>query len=409
MLNISLVRTMPLVVGIVATCLSPAAAQTDRVYEVARQRMVQDAVVGSGVTNRRVLQSLLDTPRHEFVAPHLRRQAYFDMALPIGHQQTISSPFIVAYMTESVDPQPTDKVLEIGTGSGYQAAVLSPLVEKVYSIEIVEPLGRQAQRTLQRLKYDNVFTKVGDGFQGWPEHAPFDKIIVTCSPEKPPVPLVEQLREGGLMVIPVGERYQQTLYLMRKTDGELVAEALRPTLFVPMTGRADTLREVLPDPAKPKAVNGGFEEPLGENGFVPGWYYQRQLTWVADPRAPEGEHIARFTNQDSGRSAHLLQGIAIDGREVGEIELSAWVKADSVWYSRTADGAPSLGITFYDENRKDLGHNWLGPYRGTFDWKQVSERFRVPPQTREGILRIGLFGATGEIAFDDVKLTPIPR
>src|SRR3990172_6053762 len=181
------------------------------------------------------------------------------MALPIGDQQTISPPFVVAYMTQEIAPHPTDRVLEIGTGSGYQAAVLSPLVRDVYTIEIVEPLGRRAARTLKRLGYKNVFAKVGDGYLGWPDAAPFDKIVVTCSPEKVPQPLVDQLREGGLMVIPVGERYQQTLFLMRETGGKLQSEALRPTLFVPMTGAAEEKRRVQPDPTNPQLTNGNFE------------------------------------------------------------------------------------------------------------------------------------------------------
>ena len=152
---------------------------------------------------------------------------------------------LVEIALESIEERkPSDilRILEIGTGSGYQAAVLSPLVKEVYSIEIVEPLGKRAEKTLKRLKYTNVHTKVGDGYQGWAEHAPFDKVIVTCSPEKVPQPLVDQLRGDGLMVIPVGERYQQTLYLMRKVDGELQSEALRPTLFVPMTGEAQAVK-----------------------------------------------------------------------------------------------------------------------------------------------------------------------
>ena len=191
-----------------------AAQRGDR-FQEARQRLVDENVAGAGIRDRRVLDSILQTPRHEFVPAALRHKAYFDMALPIGDKQTISSPFIVAYMTESLGTKPTDKVLEIGTGSGYQAAVLSPLVKEVYTIEIVPQLGETARKVLDRLKYDNVHAKVGDGYKGWPEHAPFDSIIVTCSPEKVPQPLVDQLREGGRMVVPVGERYQQTLYLFQ--------------------------------------------------------------------------------------------------------------------------------------------------------------------------------------------------
>ncbi len=191
--------------------LPAADAQTPAQYEKMRTAMVDEVIVASGIKNERVIDAMRATERHKFVAFKYRPHAYFDMALPIGDQQTISSPFIVSYMTESLDPQPTDKVLEIGTGSGYQAAVLAPLVKEVYTIEIVEPLGKRAEKTLADLGYKNVFVKVGDGFKGWPEHAPFDKIIVTCSPEKVPQALVEQLAEGGRMIVPVGERYQQTL------------------------------------------------------------------------------------------------------------------------------------------------------------------------------------------------------
>jgi protein-L-isoaspartate(D-aspartate) O-methyltransferase len=246
------------------------------------------------------------------------------LALPIGSQQTISSPFIVSYMTDCLDLQPTDRVLEVGTGSGYQAAVLSPLVDKVYTIEIVESLGLRAQRTLRRLKYDNVFVKVGDGYQGWPEQSPFDKIIVTCSPENVPQPLIDQLKPGGRMVVPVGERYQQTLFLFTKKDGRLEAETLRPTLFVPMTGVAEGRRTVQPDPKHPVAVNGNFEQSLGQDGFIPGWYYGRQLQLIAAGDAPEGSQYVRFRNQDAGRGSRLLQGFAVDGRHVTSLEASAW-------------------------------------------------------------------------------------
>lgn len=388
-------------------CLSGLPCWAQSKYDAARQRMVDNAVAGAGVKDERVIKSMRETRRHEFVQANLRDKAYFDMALPIGDKQTISSPFIVAYMTESIDPQPTDKVLEIGTGSGYQAAILSPLVKEVYTIEIVEPLGERAARTLRRLGYDNVFPKVGDGFKGWPEHAPFDKIIVTCSPEKIPIPLVEQLREGGLMVIPVGERYQQTLYLLRKKDGKLEAEALRPTLFVPMTGAAEDAREVKPDPLKPHAVNGDFEEEIGANGFVRGWYYQRQCELESDPLSPSGKQFVTFKNEDEGRDAHLMQGFSIDGTQIRALSLAASIKHAAVNQGRSPTELPVVAVTFYDPDRKDLGTTFLGPFRGTADWHRKEKTVRVPPQAREGILRIGMFGATGAVSFDNVRMEPV--
>ena len=178
-----------------------ARAQSRQVLARARDRMVDEEIVAAGVSHRGVIRAMRTTPRHEFVPLAQRRYAYLDMALPIGESQTISPPFVVAYMTELLDPKPGDKVLEIGTGSGYQAAVLSGLVREVYTIEIVEKLGRRAARTLKRLKYANVYAKIGDGYQGWPEKAPCDKILVTCSPERVPAPLVAQLKEGGRMVV----------------------------------------------------------------------------------------------------------------------------------------------------------------------------------------------------------------
>ena len=182
----------------------PACGFAAEDYATQRQRMVVEEIEAAGVTDPRVLEAMRTTPRHEFVPAGFRQHAYFDTALPIGNEQTISPPFVVAYMTQQLDPQPGDRVLEIGTGSGYQAAVLSPLVKEVYTIEIVNRLGRRAERTLKKLGYENIHARRGDGFHGWPEAAPFDKIIVTCSPEKIPVPLTDQLKEGGRMIIPVG-------------------------------------------------------------------------------------------------------------------------------------------------------------------------------------------------------------
>ena len=205
----------------------------------ARKRMVKQQLAAPerGITNARVLAALGQVPRHEFVPVALRAQAYDDRPLPIGFEQTISQPFIVAFMTEQLDPKPTDKVLEIGTGSGYQAAVLAELVREVYSIEIVEPLARRAEADLKRLGYTNVTVRAGDGYKGWVEAAPFDAIIVTCAPDHVPQPLVDQLKEGGRMIIPVGPAGEQELYVLRKKGDKIERRAVLPVRFVPMTGR----------------------------------------------------------------------------------------------------------------------------------------------------------------------------
>lgn len=375
--------------------------------EQLRNEMVDREIVAAGVKNARVIQSLRTTPRHEFMPASEKANAYFDMALPIGKGQTISPPFIVAYMTESIDPQPTDKVLEIGTGSGYQAAVLSPLVKEVYSIEIVEMLGQKAARALKRLKYENVYTKVGDGFQGWPEHAPFDKIIVTCSPENVPPALVEQLAEGGRMVIPLGERYRQTLYLMRKTNGKLEREALQPTLFVPMTGTAEVQREVKPDPLHPTIFNGSFEELDPDTQAPAGWHYQRQVT-VETASPPQGKHFVLFSNAQPGRGSQALQGLGIDGRQVHEIELSAQVLAKNIRAGQSKQQLPVIYLTFYDEQRETVGEDGLGPFQGTFDWQPFRAKLRIPAKTREAVLRVGLMGAVGELGLDDLRIQATP-
>ena len=405
------------VTGVVALSwlIIPGSAEADDPYAKARDQLVQQRIATAGVKDPRVLQSIRTTPRHEFVPRSQRDRSYLDMALPIGESQTISSPFIVALMTEALHPKETDKVLEIGTGSGYQAAVLSPLVKHVYSIEIVEELGEKAAETLARLDYGNVSTRVGDGFLGWPDAAPFDKIIVTCSPESVPKPLVEQLREGGMMIIPVGERYQQTLYRMTKKEGKLVREVMRPTLFVPMTGEAEDNRNVLPDAANPRVVNGDFESAANGNDanlhdFVPGWYYGRQVQRVvgtsSDP-APQGTAFARFMNETPGLNSHLLQGIAIDGRQVSMIRLSGKCRTDDVRKGPEVESMPMIAISLYDELRRDLGTYWLGPFRGTRDWRDASRLIRVPLDTREAILRVGLFGATGTADFDQISVERI--
>ncbi len=200
--------------------------------------MVREQIAARGVKDERVLNAMSKVPREEFVPQNLRAASYDDGPLPIGYDQTISQPYIVAFMTEQLRPGATDRVLEIGTGSGYQAAILAELVAEVYSIEIVEPLGKSAEATLQRLGYKNVEVKTGDGYKGWPQHAPFDAIIVTCAPDHVPKPLVDQLKEGGRMIIPVGAYGAQELYLLEKANGQLRQGAVLPVRFVPMAGEA---------------------------------------------------------------------------------------------------------------------------------------------------------------------------
>ncbi len=382
-------------------------AQSESDFRGLRLEMVEKAVIEAGVTDPVVIKAMRQTPRHEFVPREIRHQSYLDAGLPIGEQQTISSPFIVAYMTQSLQPKPTDKVLEIGTGSGYQAAVLSPIVKEVYSIEIVESLGRRAAKTLRKLGYPNVFTRIGDGFKGWAEHAPFDKIIVTCSPEDIPEPLVDQLVEGGLIVIPVGERHQQTLYLMKKVDGKMRSEALRPTLFVPMTGRAEQERKVLPDPTQPALLNGDFEEGLDQKGFIKGWYYQRKLELKEGVLAPGGKHYVEFENDVPGQYAHLMQGFAIDGRKVPRLRLAASMACEKVARGPHPVDLPHVALTFYDGQRKDLSTYYIGPMEGSMTWRSRDLEIPVPVASREAIVRIGLFGATGRASFDRIEIQAV--
>jgi protein-L-isoaspartate(D-aspartate) O-methyltransferase len=207
-------------------------------YVAQRERMVKEQLVMRGINAERVLAAMNKVPREEFVPENLRGASYTDQPLPIGYDQTISQPYIVAFMTEELQPQPQDRVLEVGTGSGYQAAILAELVAEVYSIEIIEPLAKTAETTLRRLGYKNVHVKVGDGYKGWLENAPFDAVIVTCAPDHVPQPLTDQLKEGGRMIIPVGDVGDQDLYLLEKKNGQLERRAVAPVRFVPMTGEA---------------------------------------------------------------------------------------------------------------------------------------------------------------------------
>jgi protein-L-isoaspartate(D-aspartate) O-methyltransferase len=206
-------------------------------FHVGRERMVREQIESRGITNAPVLAAMRKVPRHEFVPERWVEEAYEDHPLPIGYEQTISQPYIVALMTELVQPTQGAKVLEVGTGSGYQAAILAETGAEVYSIEILEPLAKESAARLQRLGYDKVHVKQGDGYLGWPDQAPFDAIIVTAGAGHIPPPLVKQLKPGGRMVIPVGEAHaEQSLLLVQKgLDGNVTTRKIAPVLFVPLT------------------------------------------------------------------------------------------------------------------------------------------------------------------------------
>ncbi|MBN2356912.1 protein-L-isoaspartate(D-aspartate) O-methyltransferase [candidate division KSB1 bacterium] len=208
-------------------------------YTVRRRNMVTTQIAGRGIKDKAILEAMLTVPRHLFIPDYERHLAYEDYPLPIGHDQTISQPYIVAYMTEILGIQPDDRVLEVGTGSGYQAAVLSVLAREVYSIEIVKPLCEEAADRLKQLGYLNVHVRCGDGYAGWPEKAPFDAIMITAAPEEIPQPLIDQLAPKGRLIVPLGSYYQELVLVRKDEQGKLMRRNLIPVRFVPMTGEAE--------------------------------------------------------------------------------------------------------------------------------------------------------------------------
>ena len=225
-----------------ADSVSPTTDTPSDSYQAARERMVREQIEARGVRDARVLAAMRKVPRHLFVPLDALPYAYSDQPLPIGNAQTISQPYIVAFMTEALELKPQDRVLEIGTGSGYQAAVLAELVAQVYSIEIVEPLGKQAADRLNQMRYGNIKLRIGDGYRGWPEAAPFNAIMVTAAPDHVPPVLIDQLAEGGRLVLPVG-RFFQNLLRVRRTPEGIKQEDLLPVRFVPMVGEAEKARD----------------------------------------------------------------------------------------------------------------------------------------------------------------------
>ena len=245
-------RTSPSDVG----CCSPDPGSSPEVLQVpvlqdetpaqtqARQRMIDRDLRARGIQDRRVLEAMARVPRQRFVPPDQVPYAYDDRPLPIGYGQTISQPYIVALMTELARPTPESKALDIGTGSGYQAAILAELCKEVYSIEILDPLAQEAKKRLQELGYKNVAVRTGDGYQGWPEKAPFDLIIVAAAPDHVPQPLVDQLAPGGRLVIPVGRHWwsQELLVIEKQPDGSIRQRSVASVAFVPMTGKAQEVK-----------------------------------------------------------------------------------------------------------------------------------------------------------------------
>ncbi|MCX2739001.1 protein-L-isoaspartate(D-aspartate) O-methyltransferase [Pontibacter anaerobius] len=227
---------LPVFILLSFTLLFHPVQEQDR-YREKRENLVRESIEGRGIKDKAVLDAMRKVKRHLFVPPDQATYAYEDHPLPIGSGQTISQPYMVAYMTEVIKPNPQMKVLEVGTGNGYQAAVLAEIAKQVYTIEIIPELGRSAANRLKDLGYDNVQVKVGNGYHGWKEYAPFDAIVVTAAAESVPPPLLDQLKEGGRMVIPIGPEFQiQTLLLIEKKKGKIVTKELMPVAFVPFTG-----------------------------------------------------------------------------------------------------------------------------------------------------------------------------
>ncbi len=217
------------------SCSEPTRGENDFLEQ--RRYMVKEQIEARGIKDKQVLNAMLKVERHLFVPPNFRHLAYADRPLPIGHDQTISQPYIVALMTQALILKENEKVLEVGTGSGYQAAILAELAKEVYTVEIIEPLAKRAKSLLKQIGYENIYVRCGDGYFGWKEAAPFDAIIITCASSNIPGPLLEQLADGGRMILPVDAGWGQDLILVRKKGEVLKKMNLGPVLFVPMTGK----------------------------------------------------------------------------------------------------------------------------------------------------------------------------
>lgn len=376
-----------------------------RTLAEARRLMVAEEIEAQGIENERLLAAMREVPREQFLPLNKRHLAYLNVAVTYGEGQVVLPPLVTAHSIEQLDPQKTDKVLVVGTGSGYSSAVLSRLAREVYSVEINPEIAKEAEETLRHLKYTNVKIRSGDGFEGWKEHAPYQRIIVECSPESVPRPLVDQLVEGGTLLIPVGDEFDQTMHRCKKENGQLVTLSLWPTLLLPMKGKAEELRSQSEMPREPSLLNGGFEELVeGTTDLPNNWFYVRQGRVVDDPLCPEGKRALQLVNTTPGAAAVALQAFPVDGKKIAELSLSFRIRGIDVRPGQNRGQLPRVEIRFFDEKRRFVGGDWTGGWNMTFDWVKKERLFAVPRQAKFAVIRISLGGGTGEIRFDNLKL-----
>lgn len=384
----------------------PAAAQSGmRELLEARRIMVNEEIAAQGIENQKLLEAMREVPRELFIPLHKRDLAYLNVAITYGDGNVILPPLVTAHLIEKLDPQKNDKVLVIGAGSGYSTALISRMSREVYAVEIDRAVATTAEETLRSLKYTNVKLRVGDGFEGWKEHAPYQRIIVECSPDSVPRPLVDQLAEEGTLLVPTGSEFDQTMYLCKKVNGELTTLSLWPTLLVPMKGKAEELRSHSGLLRTPSILNGGFEEIVPSTKDVPtNWAYVRQGNVVEDSSCPEGSHALSFVNVTRGVAATAIQAFPVDGKNVSELTLACKIWGKDIRPGQNRQQLPRMEVRFYDEKLRYVGGDWMGGWNMTFSWVKKDHVFNVPRPAKFAVLRIGLGGATGEIRFDDIRL-----
>lgn len=356
-----------------------------------------------------VLSAIMRTARDRFVPASYKKTAFRDLAVPLGRSRYQQAPSLLAYMTEELDVRPDEKVLHIGTGSGYYTAVLSLLAKEVYTVELDETLGNRASQTFEKLAYTNIYTKIADGYDGWEEHAPFDRIVFTCSPETVPEPLVKQLREGGVMIVPLGEPFRQVLYRCKKKGEELQKEFLLPYPFELMEGEAQSRRQTKPDPERPELSNGHFER-FHENGEPYGWFSMTNAIVREVPDAPEGRHFLKLEvnsfSSDEARFARAEQSFALEGKNVSRLHLEAFLRGDRLetLSARNVRASASMILLCYDESDRLLQRYDLAPVSGSFDWKAFQCEISVPKKTKKATLILTLSDRTGTLEFDALSV-----